>query len=95
MAELAKFFVSVGSKFDDKGIKKGISGIDRLKNSAKKIAGQLKMVALAGAAMGAALVVAAKKAADAAGIQEALNIDMCLAIEILDDLENEGKIKAE
>jgi len=31
---------------------------------------------------------------DAADIQEALNIDISLALEILDDLENEGKIKA-
>ena len=31
---------------------------------------------------------------DAADIQEALNIDISMAIEILDDLENEGKIKA-
>ncbi len=31
---------------------------------------------------------------DAADIQEALNIDISLAIEILDGLENEGKIKA-
>ncbi len=31
---------------------------------------------------------------DAADIQEALNIDISLALGILDDLEDEGKIKA-
>ena len=31
---------------------------------------------------------------DAADIQEALNIDISMVIEILDDLECEGKIKA-
>jgi len=32
---------------------------------------------------------------NAADIQEALNIDISLALEILDDLELEGKVKAE
>ena len=80
MAELSKFFVNIGSKFDDKGVKNGISGLDKLKNSASKVAEGLKTVALAGAAMGVALVVAAKKAADAAGIQEKAEVALATAM---------------
>ena len=56
MSEIGKFFVTVGSKFDKAGFDKARAAINK--------------VALAGIAMGAALAVAAVKAAGAAGIQE-------------------------
>ena len=56
MADIGKFFVTVGSKFDKAGFDKARAAINK--------------VALAGIAMGAALAVAAVKAAGAAGIQE-------------------------
>ncbi len=56
MADIGKFFVTVGSKFDKAGFDKARAAINK--------------VALAGIAMGAALTVAAFKAAKAAGVQE-------------------------
>ena len=52
MAELSKFFVTIGSKFDDKGFKKTTEAI--------------RDVAVAGAAMGTALIYAGIKVTDSA-----------------------------
>lgn len=56
MAELGNFFVTIGSKFDAKGLEKARDSINK--------------VALAGAAMAGALTIAGAKAAKAAGVQE-------------------------
>ena len=67
MAELGNFFVTIGSKFDSKGMDKARQAI--------------KGVAIAGAAMGAALVAAGLKAAAMAGIQERAELTLAQAMQ--------------
>jgi len=66
MAELGKFFVTIGSKFDDAGMQKAHQAITK--------------VALAGVAMGAALVAAGLKAAAMAGEQERAELTLAQAM---------------
>lgn len=90
MAEISKLFVTIGSKFDPKGIDKGLGKMNKFKAAATKITKALKVVALAGAAMGAALVVAATKAAKAAGVQEQAEIKLAQAMKSTGEFSQEA-----
>jgi hypothetical protein len=80
MAELAKAFVKIGSQFDDKGVKIASTRLQKFQMIAGRITAGLKTMALAGAAMGAAIALGAKKAADAAGIQEKRELALAQAM---------------
>ncbi len=90
MAEISKLFVTIGSKFDPKGLDKGLKKMDKFKAAAAKITKALKVVALAGIAMGAALVVAAAKAAKAAGVQEQAEIKLAQAMKSTGEFTEEA-----
>ena len=66
MAELSKFFVTIGSKFNKAGFIKARAAINK--------------VAIAGIAMGTALVAAGLKAAQIAGIEEKAHINLAQAM---------------
>ena len=70
MAEIARMFVALGSKFDSKGIDKGMTRLEKFKQRVKAVRTGLKNLAIAGTAIGTALVVAGLKATKVAGVQE-------------------------
>lgn len=70
MAEIGKFFVTLGSKFDAKGVNVANSKFAKFKSSMLSIGKVMAGIGAAGIAMGGLLAAAAFKAAAAAGIQE-------------------------
>lgn len=82
MAEIGGLFVKIASTFDPKGMTDAKDQLGKLGGWVEKNSAQFKQLALAGAAMGTAVVYAALKAAQAAGEQEQANLMLADAMKL-------------